>query len=82
MLDVKYSNHSLNILKHLDKTTAKRILSKIEQLRKKPIIHDSKRIINRNIFRIRVGKYRVLYEIDHENNILGIENIDKRSKVY
>ena len=82
MLNVKHSNQSLNILKRIDKTNAKQILNKIKQLRKKPIIHDSKRIINRNLFRIRVGKYRVLYEIDHENNILGIEKIDKRARVY
>jgi len=82
MLEIKYSNQCLKVLKRLDKALAKRILDKIEILQNTPVIHDSKKVENTNLFRIRIGSYRVLYEVDHKNNLLGIVKIDKRDRVY
>ncbi len=82
MLKVEYSKQSCKFLKQVDRNNAKRILTKINRLRINPIIHDSKRIENSNLFRVRVGKYRILYEVDFKNEIIGIVKIDKRSKIY
>lgn len=82
MFFIEYSNQAIRFLKKADKILAKRILAKIEKLKDFPILHDSKRIENENLFRIRIGGYRVLYEINHKNNKLGIVKIDKRAKVY
>ena len=30
------------------------------------------------LFRIRVGDYRILYEVNHKGNLIGIVKIDKR----
>ncbi|MEM2259425.1 MAG: type II toxin-antitoxin system RelE/ParE family toxin [Candidatus Thermoplasmatota archaeon] len=35
-----------------------------------------------NLYRIRLGKHRILYEIDRENNRVIIIKIEKRSKIY
>ena len=84
MFDIKYSNQSVKFLKNTDKTTFKRISQKIESLQEKPFMHDTKIIqgYHEKIYRIRVGDYRILYEVDYESNILGIIKIDKRSKAY
>ncbi len=82
MFDIRYSNNAKKFLKKAEKIVAKRILNKIERIQEIPVIHDSKRLEDKNLFRVRVGKFRILYEIDYKNNILGIVKIDKRPWVY
>ncbi len=82
MLNVVYSNQALRFLKNTDESLARRILDKIERLRVNPIIHDSKRVENTKLFRVRIGNCRILYEVDHKKNTLGIVKIDKRPRAY
>jgi mRNA interferase RelE/StbE len=80
---VDYSNQAKKFLKKSNEVLVKRLLNKIEELQKKPILHDTKTIEgSEKLFRVRVGDYRILYEVDHDNNLIGIVKIDKRSKVY
>jgi len=53
-------------------------------LKEDPIPHGSVRIkgTKEEIFRIRVGEYRILYEVDQGVKIIGIIKIGKRSNVY
>ncbi|MBI2574311.1 type II toxin-antitoxin system RelE/ParE family toxin [Candidatus Woesearchaeota archaeon] len=84
MLDVYYSNQPLKFLKKEDKAIVDRVLVKIEQMRHNPITPDSKAVegYREKLFRVRVGKYRILYEVDYEANKIGIVKIDKRSRAY
>jgi len=84
MLEVGYSNQTSKFLKKIDKVLLKRLLEKIEELKERPFLHDTKIIkgYEEKIYRVRIGDYRILYEVDHKNNTLGIVKIDKRSKVY
>jgi len=82
MFNVMYSSQAKKFLKSSEKIVVIRILKKIERIQEEPIIHDSKRIQKKNLFRIRVGKFRILYEIDYTNNLIGIVKIDKRPRVY
>ena len=83
MFDVKHSNQSEKFLKKTDKTLAKRLLEKIEKLREEPIIHDTKSVEgSKGIFRVRVGDYRILYEVDYTHKLIGIVKIDKRPRAY
>jgi len=81
--DVSYSNRSKKFLRKADKVIVKRVIEKIEKLRKAPIIHDTKTVEgSKGLFRVRVGDYRILYEVDYRNNLLGIIKIDKKPRVY
>lgn len=84
MFDVKYSNQASKFLKQMDKILVKRLLSKIEELIKEPVGHDAKTIkgYKETIFRVRVGDYRILYELDHKEKLIGIIKIDRREKSY
>ena len=83
MFEVKYSSRAKKFLQRADKRLSARILEKIEKLREAPIIHDTKKIVSSTgLFRIRVGNYRILYEVDFKDNLIGIVKIDKRSSVY
>ena len=84
MLEINYSKQAVNFLKSAEKKLTTRVLKKIEKLRENPIGHDSKIVegYNEKLFRVRVGDYRILYEVDFKNDQLGIVKIDKRGKVY
>lgn len=84
MLQPKYSNQAVKFLKKLQKDTAKRILKEIEKICEQPFPTDVKRIegYKEKIFRIRVGNFRIMYEINYEKNVIGIIKIDKRDNIY
>jgi mRNA interferase RelE/StbE len=82
MLNVSFSNQAEKYLKKLDKETIRRILKKIDKLSENPFIQDTKRIEGTPYFRVRIGKQRIMYEVDKGNNFLGIVKIDKRERVY
>lgn len=84
MFKILYSSQAGNFLKNADKVLAQRITSKIEGLGNEPVTHDTK-VLNgykEKLFRVRVGDYRILYEVDYKSNIIGIVKIDKRSRAY
>jgi len=83
MFNIRYSNGSKKFLRKADKVLVKRVIEKIEKLREDPIIHDTKTVEgSKGLFRVRVGDYRILYEVDYRNNLIGIIKIDKRPRVY
>jgi len=84
MFELEYSNQATNFLKRADKILTRRLVKKLEELRMDPVPHDAKVIhgYQEKLFRVRVGDYRVLYEVDYPANVIGIVVIDKRSKVY
>jgi len=72
-----------SVLKFLDKITDKNysIISKnISLLVKDPRPLNSKKITTdeKNIYRIRVGRYRIIYFIDDKNKIINILEIKPR----
>ena len=83
-LTIKYSNQALKFFKKVDKDLYYRFNEAINDLSVEPFPHDSKRIEGSKLklFRIRIGKYRLLYEVDYGNNLLGIVKIDKRDNIY
>ena len=84
MFEVAYSNQANSFFKKCDKTLAKRLLDKIEQLRITPILRETIIVegYREKLYRVRVGDYRILYEVDFKGNKLGIVKIDKRGRVY
>ena len=84
MFNLEYSKQALSFLKKSDRIIVSRIIIKVESLREKPIIHDTKRVegFKEKLFRVRVGDYRILYEVGYSRNVVGIVKIDKRARVY
>ena len=84
MFEVKYSNQALKFLKKADKVLQQRLIKKIEELQIDPFPHGVTTVegYKEKTYRIRVGDYRILYEVDNKANLLGIIKIDKRPRVY
>jgi mRNA interferase RelE/StbE len=82
--ELEYSKSSKKFLKKSEKELLLRIFNKLEMLKENPVPSDAKRIegSKKLIFRIRIGKYRILYELNHEDKVILVSKIDKREKVY
>jgi len=81
---VRYDKQPERFLQKLDTHIAERIIDKIDDiLTKAPVPHDARSVEGEHgLFRIRVGRYRVLYRIDHEEKEIIVVKIDKRPRVY
>ena len=70
-------------LKKLPKRMFDRIVLGIKSLAQNPKPHGTRKIIgSRNDWRIRVGDYRVIYEIDEEGRAIKIMRIRHRREAY
>lgn len=66
-------------LKKQDGKTQERLLKAIYKL---PEGTDIKKLQGHDLYRLRVGNYRILYTVDDGMKIITIENIDNRGDVY
>lgn len=70
-------------LNTLDKKVRNRIIEHVLLLRKTPRSPKSKKLIgSNNAWRLRVGDWRVIYEIDDKTKSIMIYRIKHRSKAY
>ncbi|MBS3169289.1 type II toxin-antitoxin system RelE/ParE family toxin [Candidatus Woesearchaeota archaeon] len=84
MYSVEYSQQARKFLKSCNRILIQRIFQKIDRIQNEPVIPDTKVIqgFSERLYRVRVGEYRILYEVDYSLKMIGIVKIDKRSRVY
>ena len=84
MLGIVLDKQPQKFLDKCDNELFDRITNKLESLRENPFPQEAKRLQDYNLptFRIRIGKYRVLYRIDNKENLIVVVYIDKRDRVY
>ncbi len=81
MMNVKLDEKAIKDLSKIDKKTAQKIFSKIEKLVDFPEVSNIKKLTNFNpSYRLRVGSYRVLFDI--ENDILTVYRVKHRKNSY
>jgi mRNA interferase RelE/StbE len=60
-----------------------RIVSRLEELGEDPFPRGIVKLQGRGgVYRIRVGDYRILYEVFTSDRLVLVEKIDRRSRVY
>ena len=59
-------------------------MERIRELKNNPFPQDIKRVVGEEgkVFRIRVGKHRITYEVYAENNNINIVKVGKRNEIY
>ena len=84
MFEIKLDKQPENFLSKCETEIFERISGKLENLKQNPVPHDAKRAVGYELptFRIRIGKYRALYRVNHNEKRIIIVKIDKRSRVY
>ena len=80
---VEWKKSAKKELKKLDKQVIPRILQAVESLAENPYSSDSKKLVGSDsIYRIRVGNYRIIYNI--KSSVLTIEviKVGHRQEIY
>lgn len=77
MFQIIYSKDAVKFLKRQDKQTQKRLIDAIEKL---PSIGDVKKLKGTDGYRLRVGPYRVLFDVN--GIIISIIDIGNRGQIY
>ncbi len=79
---VKIKKSAEKDFKKLPEQIKQRVSSAILALEENPNPPSSKKLKNRDEYRIRVGDYRILYFIDNEKKEVEIVIVDHRKDVY
>ncbi len=84
MLELRLDNQPADFLKKCENILFDRLKNKLELLRTNPVPQDAKRVVGYSepTFRVRVGKYRILYRINYTSNLIVVVKIDNRENVY
>jgi len=84
MFEIKLDNQPKKFLKNCEDVLFDRITAALKNLRQNPVPHDAKHIVGYALstFRVRIGKWRILYWINYSTNIVVVVLIEHRERVY
>lgn len=70
-------------LRALPKQAVKRLLGRTDQLKEAPISRQCIKLAGaQNLYRVRVGEYRIIYGVDAKARLITIHYVRHRSEVY
>ena len=81
MYDIVFDEKAIEFLEKIEKNTRKRIYNKIISTKENPF-HYFERLSGRNEWKLRVGNYRVIADIDEIKNKIFIAVIGHRKNIY
>jgi mRNA interferase RelE/StbE len=84
VFDLFYAKSVKKDIKKIEISHLKGIKKEIELLKDFPNVKNLKKLTNHPVadFRLKVGKYRVLFDVDKKNQRIEILKIANRSEVY
>ena len=82
MYRVEVSHAAHRQILRLPARTQERVNQTIARLAENPRPHGSKKLTNREGYRIRVGDYRILYVVDDSGKLVVIYRVMERGEVY
>jgi len=81
--EVRLSKRANRELALLEQSTRSRVVARLEELGDDPFPRGAIKLQGREgVYRIRVGDYRVLYEVFRKEGLVLVDKIDHRSGVY
>jgi mRNA interferase RelE/StbE len=78
---VLWSEAASRQLAKLDRSVAKRIFDKVEGLRNEPL-RQLRRLVGQPYFRLRVGDYRVIVEVNQGTLLVLVLKVGHREAIY
>lgn len=84
MYSVAYSREAIRTLRRIPRNTSALIYAKIEALALNPRAPNNNvlALVGRPGYRLRVGDWRVIYDLDHGLRVLAVERIAPRGGAY
>lgn len=76
-----WSREAKKKLKNLDRSVARRIYDAVGQLAEDPY-RNVKKLVGSNLFRLRVGDYRIIFDIEEDKLRILVLNIGHRRSIY
>ena len=80
MYSIEWTRRALKQLKRIQQQRQKQIVVAIRDLKKWPDCHNVKALQNRPGYRLRVGRYRILFDVEDDLRIIEIEEVKKRDE--
>jgi mRNA interferase RelE/StbE len=81
--EVRWHRSTKKDLRNLPRQEVIRILAAVEQLTEEPFPHGSQKLVNSDCaYRIRIGDYRVVYEVYTATKVIEIQRVRHRRDVY
>lgn len=81
--NIELSHHAHKALKNIPRADLKKIGNKIEKLKKNPLPSGCEKLEgNDDLYRIRSGDYRIIYQIFNKKLIIFVIKIGHRREVY
>ena len=82
-MKIEFATKALKFLSKLEKGGKERVFKRIKELGNNPFPSDVKKLKGeRDVYRVRIGDFRVLYRVIPEDDVILIFRVDKRSRVY
>ncbi len=83
MYKIELSKRSIKELKKLPKFQQKKIAVKIDRISKNPYSRNAKKLIGeKDLFRVRSGDYRIIYQVKDKILLILILKIGHRKEIY
>jgi len=82
MYSLQFKRKAIKALARINEPYYSAILNAIDALTENPRPQGSKKLTGREGYRIRIGTYRVIYDIIDETLIIEIVNLGSRGDVY
>lgn len=84
MYEIEFHRRAMQDLGRLDRAVANRILAKIRWLAANLDGIKPELLVGQyqGLLKLRVGDYRVIYQVDRERNVLRIELVGHRREIY
>lgn len=79
---VNLTRSAFKDLKKLSRPALLRVDERITSLNSGPRPHGSQKLAGSDLYRVRVGDYRILYEIDDAARVVTVERVRHRSDAY
>lgn len=79
---VEVTNSAQKELNKLDKKLVSKIIEKLDLLETNPFISGYKKPVAKSGYRIRIGDYRVIYDVVEKEKLIVVSRVAHRSEVY
>lgn len=83
LFEIAWKGSSYHDLKKIDRQYILKIVNAIESLANDPFPVQSKKLVDsESSYRLRVGDYRIIYQVDLEKRVVTIHYVRHRKDVY
>lgn len=78
---IEWDNKALDFLEKLPKNISERILKRVDLIKENPFRY-LEHYEGDKLYKLRIGDYRALIDINFQSKIITIQILDKRGRIY